>query len=586
MNEGKFFTNKLESKKIKPESDVEQIKSMELDWKLSDDNHITSFNINWNHLCINYTTFSVKPATDGEIEYEEKKTWNLSRNELKINKNDEDYIIDRLLNMYSKEESAFLLNLYSQVINYQYSEGKLKKLIDNFLKNVRVVKNGRFFIVDMLGYPGPVILDMKNKDVIMLKDENSKIHHPKDMIEWEKEKSFAISGSDHRGGIKIFDASSGELINNIDPSSQVEGLMKSQNEKEIISWSFEKGGEKKIKIWNKDNLKITREFSCPSNFQITGEMVEIKDGKFLVFSDGKETFIISRDTGEVIKKILGNSPKYDFRGGISTLNDGTIEFWRFEGSLGKNHNIMIREGKILDNWQRFCEFDKESFSLKVGENIPDIFWIQSGNLEAKRLTEKKKFKWGKERLYFHIEEKDLFKLGKLIENIAGQNHIAIKFKYYDTEKNSRLENSATRFVANFASVADAKKLYEQLINNKEYKKMLAADNDNDYCSYQLDEKAYYAQGYREFRMDEIAEARKKSENIIKNSDGTYSIRIKTEEGDWNMTITEEEYDKMTNESFFAKKFKKIWDSGVSDNNNDDKTEKPSLKSSIKNAFSL
>jgi hypothetical protein len=161
-----------------------------------------------------------------------------------------------------------------------------------------------------------------------------------------------------------------------------------------------------------------------------------------------------------------------------------------------------------------------TFKVKNGETDTGTWWYEYGNEEIRKLEKEGKYKWGNERIYFDIPLKDMEGLRDLAMKVAKDNNIAIAFKYLDTAKTfQRIAESpdTTRFVANFASVADAKKFYESLGQIQGYK-ALKSDRNLDYHAYNIDGIAHYAQGMRENRMA--------LENVIKtahpNPDGSYN----------------------------------------------------------------
>jgi len=549
----------------RPENSAEQIKLMEIEWKLEDDDGIVSFEVDPKTQLIRYKTFNGKMKENGEY-YEEKK-WDTRQGRIKFTEEQKKSVEDDFVNKYG-DMSALLLSLFAEITNYQNAESNTEKLIILFLGSAKIVEGESFLLVDM---GVTMILNKSTKEVISLDDKKA-LYSPEAMVEWKKDESVAISWGG-KEGIKIFDVNTGKLINKLDSDSTV-GLMESCDKNEIVSWS--QGKDKKIKFWDSSNSKMIREIDLPGDFPVKGNVLEIMDGKFFVFSDGVETLVLDRNTGIVVKKFPGSEPQEDFRNGISILGNNSINFWRFGGARGKKPvEIIIRGKREINEWERFCEFKKEGFSLEAGENLPDVFWFQCSNLEAKRFEEKEQFKWGEERIYFHVKGHDLVKLSELVKNVAGQCGIAISFKYYDVEKNGQPENGYTRFVANFASVGDAKKLYEGLIGSEEYNTMVA-DEQADYLGYQLDEKAHYASGYREIRGNDLENMKNKIGDLIQNLDGTYAI--KTEEGNCKQ-LTASEYEEIIKGIDFSAKFKKKWDEWISSSINM-KTKDYSIKRNI------
>ncbi len=142
----------------------------------------------------------------------------------------------------------------------------------------------------------------------------------------------------------------------------------------------------------------------------------------------------------------------------------------------------------------------ENFTYAHGETDQGMFWHSYSNNEWNERKAAGTAEWGKERMYFDVPISSLDALKELLLEKAHQLKIPLAFKFIDTTKSfpSHMDGRETRFVANFASVADAKLLYSALQQDQRYQ-ALSADRSLDYHGYQLDDKAHYASGYRERR---------------------------------------------------------------------------------------
>lgn len=176
------------------------------------------------------------------------------------------------------------------------------------------------------------------------------------------------------------------------------------------------------------------------------------------------------------------------------------------------------------------------FSVANGETDTGVFWYQYRNKKAKELKETGQLEWGKERIYFDIKLADLERMRDLTMRVAGENSIAVAFKYLDEEKTLPIQKDGkeTRFVANFASEDDAKKFLLALKNAPEYKSFIS-DRNLSHNGIRIDEIAEYASGFREGRaaLERIMQGR------ISN-DGTSYI-YENESGKQN-TLTLAEYE--------------------------------------------
>ena len=199
----------------------------------------------------------------------------------------------------------------------------------------------------------------------------------------------------------------------------------------------------------------------------------------------------------------------------------------------------------------------DTFKKGNGETNGDFWWFQSVNEEADKMKAEGKFKWGDERIYFDIPRNEMEKMAKLTEEIAAKEKIAIGFKYLDLEKTAKvnLDGSETRFVANFASVEEAKRFYESLAKNQEYQN-IKSDRSIDYLGYKIDDKANYANGFREKRIP----LKNIIETAIQNDDGTYSYYGK--ETQKLITISDNQYLKFKQEYEALPDPKLIWEKAV------------------------
>lgn len=159
------------------------------------------------------------------------------------------------------------------------------------------------------------------------------------------------------------------------------------------------------------------------------------------------------------------------------------------------------------------------FRLKQGETAPGVHWNEYESVAALDERGKRTFEWGKERIYMDVPVVDLVKLRDLAFRAAADAGVAVAFKHLDAQRSAEWaqHDGTTRFVANFASVADAKRFYTALAKLPEYR-ALRPDRALDYHAHQLDEVAHYASGFRERRST--------LENIVRNArenpDGTFT----------------------------------------------------------------
>lgn len=180
--------------------------------------------------------------------------------------------------------------------------------------------------------------------------------------------------------------------------------------------------------------------------------------------------------------------------------------------------------------------DYENFKFKNGETDVGTYWYEYNNIAAKKLKESGEFEWGKERIYFDIPLEDMEKLRDLAFNVAKNEKIPIGFKHLDIKKSHQSDlgrdSETTRFVANFASVDDAKRFYQALQQREEYGKM-KSDRNLDYHGYNIDGVAHYASGFREARIT----LKSMIDSAKLNPDGTYTYigMIMHGDGKWRPT---------------------------------------------------
>lgn len=196
----------------------------------------------------------------------------------------------------------------------------------------------------------------------------------------------------------------------------------------------------------------------------------------------------------------------------------------------KIDRIKNTENPELEN---FDEQDFKTFNLKRGETDNGVYWYQYINKAWKKLKEKGKVEWGKERIYFDVPFDQFVNLRDLIFEISSQEKIAVAFKHLDEKKTTKInldaKSETTRFVVNFASTKEAKKFFQELQKNEMYQK-LTPDRQVDYHGFKLDNLAHYASGYRERRsaLENIIKSAKKNSNgdyVYMSSDGSREITI-------------------------------------------------------------
>lgn len=188
------------------------------------------------------------------------------------------------------------------------------------------------------------------------------------------------------------------------------------------------------------------------------------------------------------------------------------------------------------------------FRLRQGTTAEGAFgaggvhWNEFTNLAAQDAKGKRTFEWGEERIYMDVPIADLVKLRGLAFRAAAEARVPIAFKHLDMQRNDAAveRDDTTRFVANFASIVDAKRFYTALAKLPEYR-ALQPDRTLDYHGHQLDAVAHYASGFRERRST--------LENIVRNAkenpDGTFTYPAV---GDGrSLTIERQYYDSFVSE---------------------------------------
>ena len=210
----------------------------------------------------------------------------------------------------------------------------------------------------------------------------------------------------------------------------------------------------------------------------------------------------------------------------------------------RSDSLTTPEQNSQQNYEGLEDRDFEDFKVKNGETDIGVFWYEYGNAAAKKLKESGQLEWGKERIYFDIPLDNMEELRNLAFELAKSEKIPIAFKHLDVQKTHQVDlkpdSETTRFVANFASVEDAKRFYQALQQRDEYKKM-KSDRNLDYHGYNIDGVANYASGYREKREP----LKRIIETAQKNPDNTYSYY--SADGSKQITITEEQYNNFTDQ---------------------------------------
>ncbi len=201
-------------------------------------------------------------------------------------------------------------------------------------------------------------------------------------------------------------------------------------------------------------------------------------------------------SGEDRESIVTGLPEI-FRKGIDDRLQEAAAYQKLDEQI----QIDNLRSKIMDLEPKAETGDSfADFSMANGETDTGCFWYQYRNQEAKKMKESGKFEWGKERIYFDVSFEDMEKLRDVVIRVAGEQKIAIAFKYLDIQKtfDSQKDGSETRFVVNFASIDDAKIFFSVLKKNREYQE-IRSDQKTDYKGIRIDDKAEYASGFREKR---------------------------------------------------------------------------------------
>lgn len=243
-------------------------------------------------------------------------------------------------------------------------------------------------------------------------------------------------------------------------------------------------------------------------------------------------------SGENQESILDGLPE-SFRQGILNRLKGEVGDNRLDDMMAADD---IRE-KIMHPEKAKEDKDTfEEFSMANGETDTGAFWNQYKNEEAKRLKEAGKFTWGEERIYFDVPVSDMEKLRDVVMRVASEGKVAIAFKYLDDKKTyaSQMDGSETRFVANFASREDAKRLFVALRATPEYQSIVP-DRKLDYKGVRVDDIAEYASGFRERRdaLERIARGAS-----LNGQTGMYEYQL---ESGKTIALRPEEYERFSEE---------------------------------------
>ncbi len=211
--------------------------------------------------------------------------------------------------------------------------------------------------------------------------------------------------------------------------------------------------------------------------------------------------------------------------------------------LGVPPQDIQTEGLLLPESEEQPETRQETptddfgnFNYGNDKTAEGVWWNAYDNKAVKKLKKEGKFQWAKERIYFDIPTDQMETLRTLTQKIAQEQQLPIAFKYLDTSKSEPwASKDETRFVANFASVEDAKRFYEALKQSAEYQKM-KSDRNFDYHGHNIDGVAHYASGFREQREP----LKRAIETAKRNPDGTYTY--KSPKGE-DIQIEEWQYEK-------------------------------------------
>lgn len=328
--------------------------------------------------------------------------------------------------------------------------------------------------------------------------------------------------------------------------TNVSALAESRDGKQMISGSV--SGE--IKIWDKNSLSIVQEFRVN---QPVKQIKEARDHKHLIVSGGGSIRVVNKETGEVIRGIEGDYFFESPNGTISIVRDEKVELWSWGIDQDATPNeVVVRGDKKISNKERFNDF-----SEKRGETVKGVHWYFYENLEAQRLSENRRIKWGNERIYFEVPLDELPELKKLVMQAVKEAQIGVTFKYLDVESSSpeMVEKDVTRFVVNFVSVEDARKFYEILQGDSEYV-AIQPDRSTEYLAHNIDGKAFYAQGFREIREYDKNQILDYLKSYTQNPDGSYSAP--SSEGGV-ITISKEEYERLASGADIIGSMKKSWE---------------------------
>jgi hypothetical protein len=524
----------------------EKYRKMQIDWTLADDDNISSFHIDVDQSSISYETFNGKEKAE--------KRWDIIRGriaDVSIMDKPDAYVAE-LVNDYGISATRSLFEAYFRQANRRPSQEDMQKelneLARGILASAKIIKSKNKKIIYANIFGGDIeVIDKETGKAKTINNGTTGYHLPMISLAGNQFMAEGIVND-----IKIFSNEAASCMKKLlGHENLVRSLDESRDGKNIISGSWDAS----IKIWDKDTGECIKTFECAGPVE---SVIELFDGQHIAYfcsADGK-TRILNKDTGQVIKIIDGENPQEDPRSGISVLHDNIIEFWRLDGARGAEPaNILIRGKNILSEYDRFGNFEKERFEIRNEDIATGVYWLQYSNLEAKRLEEKKKFKWGRERLYFDVPLDRIELLGNLIQKIAKDKRIPISFKYLDVESSKDISHEATRFVANFSSVKDAKRLYIELSENDEYLS-IKPDREINYLAHNVDGKAHYASGYKEIREQQLSDHMKFLEQIIKNPDGTYTLVSSV--GD-PKTFSKEEYEKLLGMHDFPTEFRKKWE---------------------------
>lgn len=175
----------------------------------------------------------------------------------------------------------------------------------------------------------------------------------------------------------------------------------------------------------------------------------------------------------------------------------------------------LRTKEQLNSTLLWSEDEKYStFSIRHWETDTGKFRYQYTNIKAKELKEKWDFKRWEERLYFDIPLEQIELAEEITKETAATHKIPIAFKFLDVKK-SRIHDfkDDSIFVVNFTSKDDAKRFYEGVKENIQYKQLVW--QNKEYTGYNIDWILHYANGFKEERTaleNIIKTAKKDSDN--------------------------------------------------------------------------